>query len=73
MSNRIPDMRQAFVVPGFPETEGLVELARRSARRRAGFWSRRPLRSPERLLMWLLRLYVLAMLGVVALQISRLA
>jgi len=61
------------VAAGLPSAEGLVGLACRSAQRRMGQWARRPLAPGERALMWLLRLYVFAMLGVVALQILRLA
>ncbi len=59
--------------PGQPDPSGLLALARRSADRRMGGWPRRVLSSGERALMWLLRLYVFAMMAAVALQIVRLA
>lgn len=59
--------------PEGPDRSGLLGLARLSARRRMGSWPRRALSSGERALMWLLRLYVFAMMAAVALQIARLA
>ena len=72
MTARMIAERRA-VAPGLRHADELIALARRSARRRMGQWPRRPLSAGERALMWLLRLYVLAMLGVVGLQILRLA
>ena len=73
MSNRSLAVRHAFPLPDPVRDGGLVALAHASARRRGGTWARRSLRPTERGLMWLLRLYVLAMLAVVALQVFRLA
>ena len=61
------------VAPEPPDPTGLLALARLSAHRRIGSWPRRALSSGERALMWLLRLYVFAMMAAVALQIVRLA
>lgn len=72
MPNRMIAARHAFASPGIPDADGLVVLARRSAHRRMRTWPRRPLLPGERALMWLLRLYVIAVLGIVVLQIFRL-
>ena len=61
------------VAPEPPDPTGLLALARRSAHRRMGSWPRRALSSREQALMWMLRLYVFAMMATVALQIVRLA
>ncbi|MDE2005433.1 MAG: hypothetical protein KGI51_02605 [Rhodospirillales bacterium] len=58
---------------GNPDAATLVALARRSAARRALRLTPLRLGVRTRLLIWVLRLYVLAMLAVVALQIARLA
>lgn len=49
-----------------------LDAARRLAARRRTSWPRRPLSGRISGLMWLLRLYVVAMMAVVALQLVRL-
>lgn len=51
---------------------GLLEAARLSARRRMTGWPPRRLSPAVSALMWAMRLYVVLMLAVVALQIARL-
>ncbi|MGH7042865.1 MAG: hypothetical protein ACREFY_12130 [Acetobacteraceae bacterium] len=72
MSTRMIAARHT-IAPRIPDADGLLALARRSAHRRTGKWPRRPLSPGEHVWMWLLRLYVFAMLAAVALQIARLA
>jgi hypothetical protein len=49
-----------------------LSAARDSAARRRGGWPRRALSGHVGALMWMLRLYVVGMLAVVAVQIARL-
>ncbi len=51
----------------------LADLAGRSALRRARVWPTRRLSLGTRVLLWALRVYVMAMLAVVVLQLVRLA
>ena len=57
---------------GLEET-GLLEIARASALQRHRRWPQRPMSRAIFGLMWLLRIYVVLMLAVVLVQISRLA
>ena len=53
--------------------DATLEAARSLAARRHAHWPRRPLSPGLRLLLWALRVYVLLMLAVVAIQLARLA
>ncbi len=54
------------------DEDAVLARARESATRRRRSWRRRPLSGRVSALMWLLRLYVVVMLAVVALQLGRL-
>jgi hypothetical protein len=51
----------------------VLDAARRVAARRDAQWPRRPLSPRLRLLLWAMRVYVVLMLAVVAVQLLRLA
>ncbi len=53
--------------------DATLEAARRVAARRDAHWPRRPLSPGLWLLLWAMRVYVLLMLAVVAVQLVRLA
>jgi len=56
-----------------PEGDATMRAARLSAERRTAPWARRSLSPGVNALLWTLRLYVVLMLGVVAVQFARLA
>jgi hypothetical protein len=54
-------------------TDAVLDAARRIAARRDARWARRPLSPGLWLLLWAMRVYVVLMLAVVAVQLVRLA
>ena len=74
MSNRrLSPFSPAFGPARIPAGDaGLLAAAHVSAQRRMARWPRRVLSPTVRVLMWAMRLYVVLMLAVVALQIVRL-
>lgn len=68
-----PEMTTAFRAGQVPHgNEALLDAARLSSARRQTTWPQRKLSGSVRLMLWALRVYLLLMLAVVAVQVARL-